>query len=60
MSEPFIGEIRMVGFNFAPAGWAKCDGQWISISQNPSLFSLLNVTFGGDGVIGPKNFLTGV
>ena len=49
MSEPFLGEIRMVGFNFAPQGWAMCDGQLMSISQNTALFSLLGTTFGGDG-----------
>lgn len=50
MSEPFIGEIRMVGFNFAPPGWAFCQGQTMSIAQNSALFSLLGTTFGGDGV----------
>ena len=49
MSEPFIGEIRMVGFNFAPRSWAFCDGQILSISQNTALFSLLGTTYGGDG-----------
>lgn len=47
--EPFIGEIKMVGFNFAPRGYAKCDGQLLPIAQNTALFSLLGVTFGGDG-----------
>jgi microcystin-dependent protein len=50
MSEPFIGEIRMAGFNFAPAGWAMCQGQLLSISQNSALFSLLGTSFGGNGV----------
>lgn len=50
MSEPFVGEIRMVGFNFAPRGWALCAGQLMSIAQNSALFSLLGVTYGGDGV----------
>jgi microcystin-dependent protein len=50
MSEPFLGEIRMVGFNFAPQGWAFCQGQSMSISQNSALFALLGTTFGGDGV----------
>lgn len=50
MSNPFIGEIRMVGFNFAPAGWALCNGQLLSISQNTALFSLLGTTYGGDGI----------
>jgi microcystin-dependent protein len=50
MSEPFLGEIRMVGFNFAPRGWLSCQGQLMSISQNTALFSLLGTTFGGDGV----------
>ena len=49
MSEPFIGEIRTVGFNFAPRGWAFCDGQLLSISSNQALFSLLGTTYGGDG-----------
>jgi microcystin-dependent protein len=49
MSEPFIGEIRMVGFNFAPRGWALCNGQILSIQQNTALFSLLGTTYGGDG-----------
>lgn len=49
MSEPFLGEIRIVGFNFAPAGWAFCNGQLMSISQNTALFSLLGVMYGGDG-----------
>jgi microcystin-dependent protein len=48
-SEPFIGEIKMVGFNFAPRGFAFCDGQPLSISQNPALFSLLGTAFGGNG-----------
>ncbi|MES2826048.1 MAG: tail fiber protein [Pseudomonadota bacterium] len=50
MSEPFLGEIRMVGFNFNPQGWALCNGQLMSIAQNSALFALLGVTFGGDGV----------
>jgi len=49
MSEPFIGEIRMVGFNFAPRGWALCDGQLLAIAQNTALFSLLGTIYGGDG-----------
>jgi len=47
--EPFLGEISMIGFNFAPRGWAFCDGQLFSITQNTALFSLLGTTFGGDG-----------
>jgi microcystin-dependent protein len=50
VSEPFVGEIRMFGFNFPPQGWAFCDGQLLSISQNAALFSLLGTTYGGDGV----------
>jgi len=50
MAEPFIGEIRMVGFNFAPPGWAFCNGQLMPLSQNTALFSLLGTTFGGDGI----------
>ena len=49
MSEPFIGEIRMVGFNFAPQGWALCEGQLLAIAQNTALFSLLGTQYGGDG-----------
>jgi microcystin-dependent protein len=47
--EAFIGQIQMFGFNFAPRGWAFCDGQLLPISQNTALFSLLGTTFGGDG-----------
>ncbi len=47
--EPFIGQIMPVGFNFAPRGWALCDGAILAISQNTALFSLLGTTFGGDG-----------
>ena len=50
MSDPFLGEIRMVGFNFNPQGWALCNGQLMSIAQNSALFALLGTTFGGDGV----------
>jgi microcystin-dependent protein len=49
MSNPFLGEIRIVGFNFAPQGWALCDGQLLSINQNQGLFALLGAQFGGDG-----------
>ena len=49
MSEPFLGEIRAFGFTFAPRGWAMCQGQTMSISQNSALFSLLGTTYGGDG-----------
>jgi microcystin-dependent protein len=47
--EPFLGEIKLVGFNFAPRGWALCAGQELQISQNTALFALLGTTFGGDG-----------
>ncbi|MGH6853482.1 MAG: phage tail protein [Methylocella sp.] len=47
---PFLGQIMLVGFNFAPTGWAMCNGQLLSISQNTALFSLLGTTYGGDGV----------
>ena len=50
MSQPFIGEIRIVSFNFAPKGWALCNGQVLSINQNQALFSLLGTTYGGNGV----------
>ena len=49
MSEPFIAEIRIFGGNFAPRGWAFCDGQLLPISQNTALFSLIGTTYGGDG-----------
>ena len=49
MSEPFIAEIRMFTYTFAPRGWAYCNGQTMPIAQNPSLFSLLGTTYGGDG-----------
>lgn len=47
--EPYIGEIRMFGGNFAPAGWAFCNGALLSISENTTLFSLIGTTYGGDG-----------
>jgi len=50
MSQPFIGEIRMFGGNFAPAGWALCDGQALAISENEALFALIGTTYGGDGL----------
>jgi microcystin-dependent protein len=49
MADPFVAEIRIFPFNFAPKGWAFCDGQLLPISQNTALFSLLGVTYGGDG-----------
>jgi microcystin-dependent protein len=49
MSQPFVGEIRMFGGNFAPAGWALCDGQLVPISENETLFNLIGTTYGGDG-----------
>jgi microcystin-dependent protein len=49
MSDQFVGEIRIVPFNFAPVGWALCNGQLMSISQNTALFSLLGTTYGGNG-----------
>ncbi len=49
MSEPFMGQIEIFGFDFAPLQWAKCTGQLLSISQNQALFSLLGTTYGGDG-----------
>jgi microcystin-dependent protein len=51
MSDPFLGEIKMVGFNFAPRGYALCAGQQMSIAQNSALFSLLGTTFGGNGQV---------
>jgi microcystin-dependent protein len=49
MPDPFVGEIRMFAGNFAPVGWAFCDGQLLPVSQNAALFSLLGTTYGGDG-----------
>ncbi len=49
MSDPFVGEIRMFGGTFAPAGWSFCDGQLLPISQNETLFNLIGTTYGGDG-----------
>ncbi len=49
MSEPFVGEIRVFGFNFPPIGWSSCAGQLLPISQNTALFSILGTNFGGDG-----------
>lgn len=49
MSNPFVAEIRIFGFNFAPVGWAYCNGQLMPLSQNTALFSLLGTTYGGDG-----------
>jgi microcystin-dependent protein len=49
MSEPFLAEVKIVGFNFPPRGWAMCDGQLLPINQNQSLYSLLGTNFGGDG-----------
>lgn len=47
--EPFIGQIQLFGFGWAPVGWAVCNGQLLAISQNTALFSLLGTTYGGDG-----------
>jgi microcystin-dependent protein len=49
MSSPFVAEIRILPYNFAPTGWASCDGQLLPISQNTALFSLLGTFYGGDG-----------
>src|SRR4051794_21579341 len=49
MQDPWLGEIALVAFNFAPQGWAFCNGQLLSIAQNTALFSLLGTTYGGDG-----------
>lgn len=49
MSYPFVAEIRVMPYNFAPTGWARCDGQLIPIAQNTALFSLLGTLYGGDG-----------
>jgi microcystin-dependent protein len=49
MSNPFLSEIKIVSFNFAPRGWAQCNGQLLPINQNQALFSLLGTTYGGNG-----------
>lgn len=49
MSSPYLGEIRCFGFNFAPQGWAFCNGQLLAISQNDALFAVIGTTYGGDG-----------
>ncbi len=49
MAEPFVGEIRIFGGNFAPAGWALCGGQLVQVNQNQALFSLIGTLYGGDG-----------
>ncbi|MDR7252490.1 microcystin-dependent protein [Nocardioides sp. BE266] len=49
MGQPYVGEIRMFGGNFAPAGWAFCNGQLLPISENETLFNLIGTTYGGDG-----------
>ena len=49
MADPFVAEIRIFGFNFAPTGWAQCNGQLLPISQNTALFSLVGTFYGGDG-----------
>jgi microcystin-dependent protein len=49
MSEPYIGEVKIFPYNFAPIGWALCDGQELSIAENKSLFAIIGTTYGGDG-----------
>src|SRR2546428_13248498 len=49
MSEPFLGEIKIISWNFPPKGWAFCNGQLLPINQNQALFSILGTTYGGDG-----------
>ena len=49
MADPFLGELRIVSFNFAPQGWALCNGQFLPINQNQALFALLGTTYGGNG-----------
>ena len=51
MSDPFLGEVKLMSFDFAPKGWALCNGQLLAINQNQALFSLLGTTYGGDGRI---------
>src|SRR5205814_2291399 len=49
MSEPFLGEVKIISWNFPPKGWAFCNGQLLPINQNQALFSILGTTYGGDG-----------
>ena len=49
MSQPFLGEIKIISWNFAPRGWAFCNGQFLPINQNQALFSILGTTYGGNG-----------
>ena len=49
MAEPFLGELKIVAFNYAPKGWAECNGQFLPINQNQALFSILGTTYGGNG-----------
>jgi microcystin-dependent protein len=58
MSEPFLGEIKVISFNFPPKGWAFCNGQLLPINQNQALFAILGTTYGGDGRVtfGLPNF----
>ena len=58
MSEPFIAEVRFSAYNFAPRGWALCNGQLLPIAQNTALFSIIGTTYGGDGetTMGLPNF----
>src|ERR1044071_3732889 len=49
MSQPFLGEIKIISWNFAPKGWAFCNGQFLPINQNQALFSILGTTYGGNG-----------
>lgn len=51
MAEPFLGEVRLMSFSFAPKGWAQCNGQLLPINQHQALFSLLGTTYGGDGQV---------
>ena len=51
MATPFLGELKLIGFTFAPKGWALCNGQLLPINQNQGLFSLLGTTYGGDGLV---------
>src|SRR3954447_26396008 len=50
MAEPFLAELRLMSFNFAPKGWAQCNGQLLAINQNQALFSLLGTMYGGNGI----------
>jgi microcystin-dependent protein len=51
MSDPYLGDVRAMSFDFVPHGWAPCQGQLVPVAQNQALFSVLGTTYGGDGIV---------